>query len=201
LIRSLFISVIILVLSCGSGGDSSGKTELEQSVSKSVLIVIAPKNFHDDEFSSTYDSLAHNDVRITVASTDTAPATGMFGTVIKPDIPLEKSNATDFDALIIIGGSGCEQLWDNENLHAIIRNFDSEEKLIAAMCIAPMVLARAGILVDKIVTAYPAVRDEIGKCCMRCTDAEVEISGNIITCSQPKAAASFAKSIIGVLKQ
>lgn len=201
MVRIFFVLFCISILSCGSGGESSNKLEQEQAVSKAALMVVAPENFHDDEFSVTYDSLTQYDTRITIASTDTVPVTGMFGTVIKPDISLENLDTDDYDALIIIGGSGCEHLWDNETLHAIVRDFDSGEKLIAAICIAPMVLGRAGILVDKIVTAYPAVRDDIGKCCIRCTEADVEISGNVITCSQPSAAAGFAGAIISVLRQ
>ena len=199
--RILFFLFGVSILSCGSGGESSDRVEREQTIPKSALMVIAREDFHDDEFSITYDSLSRYNTRVTIASTDTVPATGMFGTVVKPDISLKELDAGDYDALIIIGGSGCQRLWDDEGLHAIVRNFDSEDKLIAAICIAPMVLGRAGILVDKIVTAYPAVRDDIGKCCIRCTEADVEVSGNVITCSGPKAAASFAGAIIGVLRQ
>lgn len=199
--RDFLLLAFTLMLSCGSGREQSDAAQQQESASKSALIVIAPADFRDDEFSVTYDSLKQHKVKITVASTDTTPATGMFGTVVKPDISLDKSNVDDFDALIIIGGKGCEQLWNSETLHAIVQEFDSEKKLIGAMCIAPMVLARAGILVDKIVTAYPTVRDEIGKCCRSCTDADVEVSDNVVTCSGPRASASFATTIVTILKQ
>lgn len=72
---------------------------------------------------------------------------------------------------------------------------------VGAMCIGPVVLGRAGILVDKMVTAYPAVRDGIGRCCARCTGAEVEVSGNVITCSGSNAAPDFAKAILNAVNQ
>ncbi|UCD05945.1 MAG: DJ-1/PfpI family protein [candidate division WOR-3 bacterium] len=195
--KNLLLLAFTLILSCGTGGEPSKAAEQK----KSALIVIAPEDFRDDEFSVTYDSLKRHEVKITVASIDTTPATGMFGRVVKPDIALDKSNVDEFDALIIIGGKGCEQLWNNEILHTIVKEFDSQKKLIGAICIAPMVLGRAGILTDKIVTAYPAIRDEIGKCCRTCTDADVEISDNVVTCSRPEASASFAATIITILKQ
>jgi len=64
-----------------------------------------------------------------------------------------------------------------------------------------MVLANAGILQEKVVTAYPSLKDDIGKCCARCTDSEIEVSDNVITCSQPKAAADFAKTVLRVMNQ
>jgi PfpI family intracellular protease len=201
MMKGLLFIASILILSCGSGGESPTAREQEVTTSKTAIIVIAQKDFHDDEFSITYDSLKKHNVNIKVASTDTTPATGMFGTLVNPDLTLDDLNADEFDALIVIGGKGCEQLWDNEILHGIVRDFDSRQKLIAAICTAPMVLGRAGILTDKIVTAYPAVRDEIGKCCKSCTDADVEISDNVVTCSEPKASASFAATIITILKQ
>ncbi len=197
--KKLSILISIIVLSCGSGGESP--KDRVQTISKSVLMVIAPTDFQDDEFRTPYDSLTKAGVDVTVASTDTTPAKGMFGMVVKPDVMLEQVRVDDYDALVVVGGSGCEILWDNGVLHEIVRHFDSQDKLIAAICLAPITLGRAGILVDKIVTAHPAVRDEIGKCCMRCTEAQIEISGNIITCSGPKSSASFASAILNALSK
>ena len=202
--KKFLIFAALLVLSCGSGGELSRTEEVhvkETVGAKIVLMVIAPKDFQDEEFKAPYDSLTKSGIRVVIASTDTTPAEGMFGMIVTPDIVLEDASADEYDAVVVVGGSGCEMLWDNATLRELVQDFNSQNKTIGAMCIAPVVLGRAGILVDKIVTAYPAVRDEIGRCCVRCTDADVEISGNVITCSGPKAAPDFARAILTVVNQ
>jgi len=195
---------ILLFLCCGGGGEQPQKSVQKEdlaAISKSILMVIAPKDFRDEEFKVPYDLFRGSGFKVVVASTDTAPAKGMLGMTVKPDITLERVDTDNFDGVVVVGGSGCQVLWDNATLHEIVRGFNAQKKMIAAICIAPVVLARAGILVDKTITVYPAVRDEVGKYCARSTDADVEISGNVITCSGPKAAANFARSIITVMNQ
>jgi protease I len=118
-----------------------------------------------------------------------------------PDITLEAVNTKNYDGLVVVGGDGCRTLSENETLHQIVRDFNATNKTIAAMCLAPLVLANAGILKGRIVTASPTVRDEIGKSCARCTDSDIEVSGNIITCSAPGGAADVADSILHLLNQ
>jgi protease I len=125
----------------------------------------------------------------------------MAGMTVVPDITLEAVNSKDFDGLVVVGGDGCKILWDNETLHQVVRDFNATKKTIAAMCLAPIILANAGILEGRIVTASPTVRDEIGKACARCTDSDIEVSGNIVTCSAPLAAAALADTVLILLNE
>jgi protease I len=202
-VKKILFSAIALLLFCGTRGDEEPATDQQELpvIAGSVVIVIAHRDFNDDEFQVPYETLKKSGMKIVVASTDTTPAKGMMGTEVKPDITLGQVDADEFDGLIVVGGPGCERLSDNTTLHEIVRNFNAQNKMIAAICVAPLVLARAGILEDKIVTAYPTVRDEIGKCCVRCADTDVEVSGNVVTCSGPKAAAEFATTILRVMSK
>lgn len=203
--RKIFSFGILFLICCGGGGEPEQETsrdETTSTIARSVLIVIAHRDFDDTEFKETRDLFAKSGLTVVVASTEnTTAARGTYGMTVTPDITLEEVDTGDFDGLVVIGGDGCRTLWDNRKLHEIVRDFNKDSKTIAAICLAPMVLANAGILEDKIVTAYPTVRDEIGKCCAKCTDSEIEISGNVITCSEPKAAANFAKTVLRVMSQ
>ncbi len=203
--RKVFALTVLLSLCCGGGGEeptqpSAPETEMPQ-IAKSVLMVIAMKDFRDEEFKEPYDLFTKSGIKVTVASTDTTPAKGMLGMIVKPDITLEQVNPDSFDVLVVVGGTGCEALWDNATLHEIVQNFNDAKKTIAAICIAPVVLAHAGILKDMKATAYPAVKDEIGQCGATYTGTDVEVSGNIITCSGPKAAKDFATTILNTLRE
>lgn len=201
----IILSVVVLLFLCCGGGpgkpNEAAGSEKNATIAESILMVIAPNNFRDEEFKTPYDLFTKSGVKVVVASTATTPARGMNGMVVKPDVTLEEVKTDDFDGLVVVGGSGCEQLWDNVTLHTIVQSFNEQSKMVAAICLAPVVLARAGILEDKIVTAYPSVRDDIGKSCARCTDSDIEVSGNVITCSGPAAAPDFAEAILDMLDQ
>jgi protease I len=197
--------MVLLVLGCGGGEDSASERvpqhEDIEPLAQTILFIIAPIDFQDEEFNTPYDLFMKSGFEVVVASTDTTPAKGRSGTAVKPDMTLEQVNADEFDGLVVVGGAGCVQLWDDEILHAIVRRFNAESKPIAASCLAPVVLARAEILKDRMVTAHSSVQDDIGKSCAGCTDADVEVSGNVITCSRPEAMSDFAEAMMGMFDQ
>lgn len=197
--------VIPFIFLCCGGGDQrplpSTTTTKESRISKSVLIVIAPKDFRDEEFKEPYELLTNSGIKVVVASTDTSPSKGMLGMVVKPQTLLEAVEPESFDAIVVIGGTGCQVLWNNETLHKIIKKFDEKKKTIGAICIAPVVLARAGILKDKKATVYPGVAEEIIPLCANYTTAELQVSEHVITASGPKAAKDFAKAILEAISK
>lgn len=204
LVKNFLVVTILLSLCCGAGGEEKQVTEPKPEAiqkSKHVLMVIAPKNFRDEEFKEPYELLNKSGMKVTVASTDTTPATGMLGAVVKPNITLEQVKADSFDCLIIVGGSGCKVLWDDTLVHKIAGEFNDVEKPIAAICIAPVVLGKAGLLKGKKVTAFPSVKEQLEECEAVYTDAALEKSGNIITCSGPESAKEFAEEILKALTE
>ncbi len=203
--RLLMCGALLLVF-CGSKSQTASVTKEPEPVSantpkKSVLIVIAHKDFRDEEFKEPYELLKNSGMNVVIASTDTTTAKGMLGMSVKPEILIGSADPQDFDALVVVGGTGCRSLWDNETLHGIIRQFDGDKKIIAAICIAPVILARAGILKEEKATVYPSVADEIKPLCADYTGTDVERSNNIITASGPAAAKDFARTILEALSQ
>ncbi len=202
--KSLFISAILILIFCGGGKEKKvtvQKSEQELVQKKSVLIVIAHRDFRDEEFKEPFELLKNSGFKVTVASTDTTPAKGMLGMIVKPEILISQVIPDSFNALVIAGGTGCRELWDDKALHSIIRNFFDKHKVIAAICIAPVALARAGILKDKKATVYPQVADEIKPYCREFTSRDVEISDNVITGSGPQVAKEFAQAIFEAISK
>jgi protease I len=67
----------------------------------------------------------------------------------------------DFDALIIPGGRAPEYLRLNEEVLAVVRDFFSANKPVAAICHGPQILAAAGVLRGRKCSTYPACRFEV----------------------------------------
>lgn len=201
--KRILVLAILLTICFGGGEEQTQVVSPEKptQIDKSVLMVIAPKDFRDEEFKEPYDLFTNSGIKVIVASTDTVPAKGMLGMTVTPDILFDQVIPDSFDALVIVGGTGCKILWDNTTLHKIVQNFNDTKKTIAAICIAPVVLARAGILKNIKATVYPTVKEHIEKYDADYTGADVEVSGNIITCSNPKASKDFAMTILNTLKK
>ncbi|MCX7995023.1 MAG: DJ-1/PfpI family protein [candidate division WOR-3 bacterium] len=197
--REFIVIGFLLIFGCGSRKEQ--KVSIPQSSEstlseKSVVMVIAHTDFRDEEFKEPYDLLKKSGLKVVVASTDTTPAKGMLGMVVKPELLIADIVPEKFNALIIVGGIGCRNLWDDATLHKLVQGFNQSQKTVAAICIAPVVLARAGILKDKKATVYPQTADEIKPHCAEYTGKDVEVSGNVITASGPHAAKDFAKAIL-----
>ncbi len=197
--RYIVILMMSLLIACGGSDDNvqsnTGQHE-EIRLVESILIVIAPRDFRDEEFKEPYELLTQSGAKVSIASTDTLPSKGMLGMVVKPDMILEQVAVDSFDVLIIVGGKGCEVLWDNPVLNSIVKEFNEANKIIAAICIAPVVLARAGILNDIEVTAFPSVKEDIARCGGCFVETKIAVCNNIITGSGPKAAKAFAQTVL-----
>lgn len=201
--KNLMLAFLIVLFYCGGKEQKTAvqKTEEKPQITESVLMVIAPKDFRDEEFKEPFDLFTKSGITVTIASTDTTPAKGMLGMIVKPGITIEQVNPDSFNALVVVGGTGCQVLWDNTTLHKIVQNFHRAKKTIAAICIAPVVLARAGILKETKATVYASVKDDLTSCGAQYTGADIEVSGNIITASGPQAAKEFSQAILNKLKQ
>lgn len=78
----------------------------------------------------------------------------------------------------------------------MVKDFDLKKKYIAAICAAPLILAKAGVLENRIATIYPGLEKELPKP----RDAKVIVHDNIITSKAPGTAMEFALKLVEVLK-
>jgi protease I len=164
-----------------------------------VLFVIAPENFRDEEYRAPESILSKKGVMVLTASTTTKPVTGMLGLTVKPDLPLESALEMSFEAILLVGGNGATALWDNTYLHKLVRDFYQKKKLIGAICLAPVILARAGLLRGKRATVYETAVKELKEMDAVYTGATIEQDGLILTANGPSAANLFGQTFARIL--
>ncbi|RRD93352.1 DJ-1/PfpI family protein [Bacteroides heparinolyticus] len=110
-------------------------------------------------------------------------------------------NCDFFDAELVLlpgGMPGAATLEKCDELRKLILRFAEEQKPIAAICAAPMVLGKLGLLKGKKATCYPGFEQYLEGA--DCTGAPVERDGNIITGKGPGVAMEFALAIVELLK-
>ncbi len=167
----------------------------------STLLIISPRNFNEKEFFITKDILSKNKIKVQVASVS-EECISMNGLKIKPDMLVIDALKQEYDAIILIGGSGCFELSEYPEVIEILKKQAEKNKILAAICLAPAILAKAGVLEDTIATVFPAdwalSQLETGKA--HYMPKKVIQDGNIITADGPDSAEEFAKTILKKLK-
>lgn len=168
---------------------------------KKVVMIIAKNNFRDEEYLQPKEILTKAKVDITTASSSKGTARGMFGAAQNVDITIEEIDVKNYDAVIFIGGGGATEYFDNLQAHKIARDTISGKKNLGAICIAPVTLAKAGVLKNKKATVFSSEIDEIKKYGGNYTGEKVEIDGNIVTASGPEAAKQFGEKVLEILNK
>ena len=90
----------------------------------------------------------------------------------------------NYDALVIPGGRAPEYIRLNERVLEIARHFAEANKPIAAICHGLQILAAAGVLKGRKVTAYPAVGPEVKAAGGEYVEVPVHravVDGNLVT--------------------
>ena len=169
-----------------------------------VLFVVAPMKFRDEELFETREVVEKKGHRAFVASTMMdGPASGALGGETKVDLLIDSARPDDFDAIVIVGGIGVEEsmLDENDGLMNLVRMASAKGKIVAAICIAPRVLAAAELVNGKNVTCFDdeATRKMLEEAGGKYTGKPVEVDGLIITANGPKAAREFGESICRVM--
>ncbi|MCK9445259.1 DJ-1/PfpI family protein [bacterium] len=170
---------------------------------KKAVIIIASKNFRDEEYFITKEVLEKKGIQIKTVS-DRVKALGKFGGEAEADILINDLNTDEFDAIIFAGGSGAVELLDNEVSYIAIRKAMIMKKIIAAICIAPTILAKAGILAGKKATVWSNDMDKSAIKTIQLNDgiyqrSSIVIDGNIITAENAEYAQEFGETIASEL--
>ncbi len=168
-----------------------------------IACIIAPEKFRDEELFVPKAAFEKAGYQTVLASTRIGTASGMLGGFAIATCPISDLRAADLAALVIVGGAGSHtHLWGHEGLHSLAREMAAAGKPVAAICISPAVLARAGILKGRKATVFkdPASIAELQKGQAICEPRSCVVDGNIITASGPEAAAEFADEILRLLK-
>jgi protease I len=170
---------------------------------KKVAIIIASEDFRDEEYFITKEVLEKNGVYVETVCNKTK-AIGKFGGEAEADILINDLNVDNFDAIVFAGGSGAVKLIDNELAYDIIRKTLIVKKILAAICIAPTILAKAGALKGKRATVWSTDMDKSAIKIIQQNDgiyerSEIVIDGNIITGENAEFSEEFGKAIVSEL--
>ena len=165
-----------------------------------VLVPLA-HGFEEIEAMTIVDLLRRGDIEVITAALKNEPVIAAHGVSVIADTTIDEALKTDFDAVVLPGGMpGASNLNDDDRVHQILRKMADSGKFTGAICAAPIVLAKAGLLDGKKATSYPGFLDKMDVPKMTYTGAAVEHDGKIVTSRGPGTAMDFGLKLIEVLQ-
>lgn len=162
---------------------------------KQAVIVIAPQFFRDEELFETQTALNEQKIHTLIASTHKGTCHGKLGAKVESDLTLGDINAESFEAIVFIGGDGADEYFFNAEALDLANEFYHAHKIVGAICIAPRILAEAGILSGKRATAFSTQEEPLKRLGAIWTGREIEIDDNIITAKGPDVSYEFGLAI------
>lgn len=165
-----------------------------------IAFLIA-NGYEDSEMKNPYEAIkesGHETVIIGAKKGDLCK--GKKNTVsYEIELAVANSDANEFDAVVIPGGSAPEELRVNEDVVKFVKDLNNKSKLVAGICHGPQVMISADILNDKELTCFTGIRDDIKNSGGNYKDEEVVVSQNIITSRTPKDEPAFIREILAKL--
>ena len=163
-----------------------------------ILVPLA-EGFEEIEAINVIDILRRADVDVVTAGLKDGLVEGAHKVRVMPDTSLDKVNSKDFDGLVLPGGApGFVNLGNDERILTMVREMDKAGKCVAAICAAPSVLIKAGVLQGRKATISPSGKAQV-EACAQFSEDRVVVDKNLITSRSPGTALEFALSLVEVL--
>lgn len=162
------------------------------------VVLLLADGFEEVEAVAVVDVLRRAGIETVIAGLHEGFASSARGIRILPDALIDDVRAEDFDMIVLPGGQpGADNLNADKRVRQLIAEFREKGKSAAAICAAPYVLAEAGLLEGKRVTAYPGYDKKLRGGLYE--DKGVVDDGNVITAMGAGTALCFGLAIVSKL--
>ena len=195
-LEPLYIISIGYPAKTGTTEATSGQTG---SVVKRAVLIVASENFRDEELFETKRALDAVGVDTVIASTRLGMIRGALGNIAEASILVGQIRVDDYGAIVFVGGPGAVEYFTNPFALNIAREAVRKRKVLAAISVAPTILANAGVLTGIRATSFLSERGRLIQAGAVYTGIPVEQDRLIITATGPVASIQFGRAIADAL--
>jgi len=164
-----------------------------------ALLIVAHAGFREEELDLPRRALEAAGAEVAVASSATAPASGMGGGQAFPDLLYCAARPADYDAVVFVGGTGAAEFFPDRTAHGLAREALAQGKVVGAICFAGSILAEAGLLEGRRATAFPSRRPHLEARGAVWTGAPATTDGDLVTGRGPEDAQAFADALVAAV--
>ena len=161
--------------------------------------MIAHQGYRDEELELPRRALEAAGVEVRVASSSLAPAQGMQGGTVQPDLLYCAARPEDYAALVFVGGYGAAEYFPDRTAHQLAREALRQGRVLGAICYGSSVLAEAGLLEGRRATGWPGREAHLRERGAVWSGAAVEVDGALVTGRGPEEAQAFADALVAAL--
>jgi len=162
------------------------------------IAVLFTEGFEEIEFSAIVDILRRAGIDVTTFSLIEGAVKGSHEIEVMADSSIDEMKAGDFDGVVLPGGyPNFVKLGEDKRVLKLVREMDATGKCVAAICGAPSVLSKAGVIRGRKATIYPGVKDMLTNA--NYVAERVIVDGNLITSQGPGTAIEFSIKLVEIL--
>lgn len=164
-----------------------------------MLYMFFANGFEEVEAIAALDVIRRAEIEIKSVGVGDKIITGSHGISVICDAVSDEISAEGIDGVILPGGMpGTNNLYDCDKVHEAIDYCANNGKLLCAICAAPLILGRKGLLEGREAVCFPGFEDELKGAVI--SDKFVCTDGNVITAKGMGSAVNFGLAIVAYFK-
>ncbi len=164
-----------------------------------MFYVFLANGFEEVEALTPLDLMRRAKIEVQTVGVGGIYVTGSHNITVKADICVDELDITSCDGVMLPGGMpGTTNLYNCEKVLECIKKCAKDNKLICAICAAPLILGRLGLLEGKAAVCFPGFEDELKGA--NIVNLPCVTQENIITAKGAGTVFEFARAIIAYLK-
>lgn len=165
------------------------------------VAILTENGFEESELTSPKKALEEAGATVHIVSPQKSKVRGWnqdrWSIELKVDVPIEKADPDDYDALVLPGGViNPDQLRRNEDAISFAKTFLAEGKPVAAICHGPQLLIETELLKGRRLTSFHSVKTDLKNAGATWEDKEVVVDKGLVTSRSPKDLEAFNRKML-----
>jgi len=195
--RRTALAIPLILLACTE--KPAGPAETPGARLLKAVFVVAAEGYQDEELRAPLELLRAKGIQVELASARRGKCTGMLGGEVQAGMALGEVRAAERDALVFVGGLGCQACFADETALRLAREAHGLGKIVAAICFAPRILAQAGLVAEIPISVSEGQAAACAEAGALVQEAPVTVAGKLLTAEGPAAAEEFARRLLELL--
>lgn len=166
---------------------------------KKILILTGDK-CDDSELLYPLYRMLEEGFDVCVAASEKKLVCAKYHFTAQADKTFEELDASEYDGLILPGGSAPEKIRQNASAIRVTKEIFNAGKPVCAICHGPQILISADLFKGKKATCYPGIKDDIINAGAIYQDAPVVVDGNLVTSRRPEDLPHWMREFVNLLK-